>query len=144
MTTEPEVREVLEAGTEGGVHSPLYVWMLRHFDALRAEFDARGPQWDARLKAMQEAGLTNANGTPLKKRTVMQTWYRVCRVVRGKTARPMVASEVAALAALRLGLVPPEQLAANLPQFGPPVEFKPSVDPADARPAFRGFGGAKK
>lgn len=82
--SDARVLQVLAVGKDGGRHSPLYVWMQEHHATLKAEFEARGPQWAERTRAMAEAGLVDGDGDPPTQRTAMQTWYRVCRAERRK------------------------------------------------------------
>lgn len=80
-TEDQRVLKVLAASKEGGRHSPLFLWMMEHHATLAAEFAANGPQWATRATTMGEVGLVDAAGQKPTQRTVMQTWYRVCRAL---------------------------------------------------------------
>ena len=91
--SDPRILQVLGIGVEDKRHSPLYLWMREHHATLQAEFEANGPQWAARAKAMADAGLLDGAGEKPTQRTAMQTWYRVCREQRQKrTPAPTAAN----------------------------------------------------
>jgi len=119
-TTDPRLRQVLEAGRQGrGRHSPLFLWMREHQAALRADFDLNGARWVERVRAMAEAGLTDHLGKPPTIRTAQQTWYRVCR---GKRVRPVQ---------------PPGPITPALTSPGvQPAAENPDQDGEPARPRF--------
>ena len=84
---DPLLRQVLDVGKGRGRRSTLYAWMRDHHAILTAEFDANGPRWSERSKAMGDAGLTDGAGKPPTIRTVMQTWYRVCLEMERQAGR---------------------------------------------------------
>ena len=90
----PDLKKVLSA-REGGRHSPLYAWMKKHYAALSAEFEEHGARWEARVKAMAEAGLKDAEGKPPTVRGAQQTWYRVRREMERKKPAPKPAHRAA-------------------------------------------------
>jgi hypothetical protein len=75
-------------------HSPLYDWMLAHYDALKAEFENNGPQWPARVQAMAEAGLTDQTGKAASLRVARNTWYSVCRAAESSPPKPAKTSRM--------------------------------------------------
>ena len=157
---DPALSKVLRVRGGRGSRSPLYVWMREHHEALRAEFDANGPQWVTRVKAMAEAGLLDQLGKPPTVRGAQQTWYRVCRdVAAGKGAKPGSARPAPARTArpARSGQQGPDPastppapaqpsvLQVIQPQPSPPLP-RPAFDPADSPsddPPKRRFGFAK-
>ncbi|MDT8261885.1 hypothetical protein RQ832_01375 [Roseomonas sp. DSM 102946] len=56
--------------------------MRKHYTELKAEFEANGPHWVARTRAMAEIGLTDQDGKPPTVRTAQQTWYRLVREMK--------------------------------------------------------------
>jgi hypothetical protein len=84
-SADPTLKIVLGASDQRlRKHSSLYDWMLEHHAAIKAEFEKNGPQWEARVEAMGNAGLTDRTGKPATKRVAQNTWYSVCRAVEGK------------------------------------------------------------
>ena len=108
MTTKPkgdsDVEAVIEAAkqkTRGG-HSPIYVWLWKHYDRLIVELAPPiSPNWAAMAEQFAKDGVMDGSGKPPTAVTVRQTFAKVARdkaeapttmkrrKTRGKSAEPL-------------------------------------------------------
>ena len=82
------IEVVLSAQRREGEHSPLFLWLLEHHDAIVASLQGGRIGWGAFCAAIAEGGFTDATGKPPSENTARITWYRVRRLAaRQRAAR---------------------------------------------------------
>ena len=87
MTKTPQVADIAAALSGRGRHghSALYWWIWDHYDELAKHRQGRA-DWISATEGFAGLGLTNKDGSPLKRENVRKTWERVVRDVRKATA----------------------------------------------------------
>jgi hypothetical protein len=94
--------------------SPLFRWLLDHFDEVSRLVRRYGRNWTAMAAGLNELGVTRRNGVPVSADSLRKTWADVQRI---ETAR----RKEAAIAGRRSGAVE----AAPVPGPSPEPEFAP-------------------
>ena len=65
--------------------SPLYLWMVEHFDALRDAIAKAGrPNWTSLAKTFAEEGVTDIRGKPPSPAVARLTWFKVRKAAEEK------------------------------------------------------------
>ena len=87
MTKTPQVADIAAALSGRGRHghSALYWWIWDHYDELAKHRQGRA-DWISATEGFAGLGLTNKDGSPLKRENVRKTWERVVRDVRKAAA----------------------------------------------------------
>jgi hypothetical protein len=70
-----------------GRHSPLYLWLREHHDALTAAFAESAPAWAALATYLGEHGITDGDAKRPTARGTRDAWWRVRRDVAAARAR---------------------------------------------------------
>jgi len=65
-------------------HSPLYIAMRDHHDAMVRAFENKRPDWSALVAGFDELGILDGDGKPPSVRGAQNTWARVKRDFGGK------------------------------------------------------------
>ena len=80
MTKTPQVADIAAALSGRGRHghSALYWWIWDHYDELAKHRQGRA-DWISATEGFAGLGLTNKDGSPLKRENVRKTWERVVR-----------------------------------------------------------------
>ena len=103
--------------------SPLFRWLMDHFDEVSRLVRRYGRNWTAMAAGLNEMGVTRRNGAPVSADSLRKTW---CEVVRVETARR---KEEAAAAARRRSANEPAKddgRAAEASGIFPEPEFIPA------------------
>lgn len=65
-------------------HSPLYITMREHHDAMVRAFENKRPDWSALVAGFNELGILDGDGKPPTIRGAQNTWARVKKDMSGK------------------------------------------------------------
>ena len=103
--------------------SPLFRWLMDHFDEVSRLVRRYGRNWTAMAAGLNEMGVTRRNGAPVSADSLRKTWSEVNRL---ETARRK--EEAAAAARRRSGVEPVENDARSVAASGasPEPEFTPA------------------
>jgi hypothetical protein len=67
-----------------GVHSPLFLWIMKNREGLKVAIDRYG--WDALAAAVGEAGIVDGLGRAPGAKVLRHTWFRVNRAASKEQA----------------------------------------------------------
>jgi hypothetical protein len=110
--------------------SPLFRWLLDHFDEVSRLVRRYGRNWTAMAAGLNEMGVTRRNGAPVSPDSLRKTWSEVYRL---ETARRK--EEAAAAARRRAAAEPPENAARAAAASG--VSPEPEFTPARLKSGYR-------
>jgi hypothetical protein len=71
------LRAVLNEITQSADRSPLFWWLVEHYDELATAASGRLLQWARLCTRFAEMGLTDLHGKPASVQTARVTWHRV-------------------------------------------------------------------
>lgn len=122
---EPDDLSRLEAALASSprARSPLFRWLMDHFDEVSRLVRRYGRNWTAMAAGLNEMGVTRRNGAPVSADSLRKTWSEVHRL---ETARRK--EEAAAAARRRPAIEPAEDVgrAAAAAGVSPESEFAPA------------------
>jgi hypothetical protein len=109
--------------------SPLFRWLMDHFDEVSRLVHRYGRNWTAMAAGLNELGVTRRNGAPVSADSLRKTWSEVHRV---ETARR---KEEAATARRRSATEPAEE--GGRPAAASGVSPEPEFTPARLKSGYR-------
>jgi hypothetical protein len=129
-TTPPDDLSRLERvlAVSPRARSPLFRWLLDHFDEVQRLVRRYGKNWTAMAAGLTEIGVTRRNGTPVSPDSLRKTWKQVHAL---ETARR---KDEAAVARRLLSKEPPGEAAPSPP---PAPSSEPEFKPARLRSGYR-------
>lgn len=122
------LRAVVGEIRKSGDRSPLFWWLVEHYDEIARAAEGRRLQWSSLCARFAEAGLTDLTGKPPSANTAKVTWQRVKRAVA--KSRQRQAAELAE--PRRVGATPPSRIPRDWrpEQVGQPAQTGPVTAPA--------------
>ncbi len=122
-------------------HSPLYIAMRDHYDAMIRAFESKRPDWSVLVAGFNELGILDGDGKPPTLRGAQNTWARVKKDLGGKARQGVKPSPQPAPA-----IEAPPRPAPLIPapvQLGRLVPAFDATEGADEAPATPSFGISK-
>jgi len=120
-------------------HSPLYIAMRDHHDAMVRAFENKRPDWSALVVGFNDLGIMDGDGKPPTIRGAQNTWARVKKDFGGGKGRQGVKPSSQAASSIE-ALLRPEPLAMAPAQPARPAPVFDPTEGADEAPPTPTFG----
>ena len=129
------IAAVINGGPRHSGRSPLFLWMLEHYDQLTAAVTGVGrPDWISATEEFARLGLTKREGEKLNAALVRKTWSRVVQVAE---AQRTGAQRAGAQRARGAGAPPARPRSETSPQVAPGARDDPRArDDEEPAPSF--------
>ena len=108
--------------------SPLFRWLLDHFDEVSRLVRRYGRNWTAMAAGLNELGVTRRGGAPVSADSLRKTWSEVCRLETARRKEDLAASR-------RGSAVASPETASR--EAGPGVSPQPEFSPARLKSGYR-------